>query len=606
LLRSLSLLLLLPTGCTPSVYRDWADRDVRELLRERTERVQGYDPQVLARTTVQATPSRTAYEKLPVTARARDEVPRPLEPVSDDLPLAPLGPVIREKGPGSVVLQMFSTQSAREYIDERLRYGPAVTVRPRHKLDLFGVLSYGTRHSRRYLERMEDLYLAALDVTLERHLFEPRFFAGGSLRYNGAQADGNYASALTAVANAGVRQKLPYGGEVVASALVNFVNALNGNVANGESATLALSATIPLLRGAGWVNLESLISSERNLVYETRRFEEFRRQFAVDLATEYFRLVSRQQRIINRYLNYMRFVELTERTAALFAAGRITALEVQRSLQSQLQAEDALNSALEGYASDIDNFKIALGMPMEEELVIVPSDVVVSAPSLSERDAIALAQKYRLDLQTARDRVDDARRAVENAKNGLLPELDLELDGSVGNADGTPAVEITGDSARYSARLNLDLPVDRVSERNAFRRALINLERRARAMEEQSDVVSAEVRRAQRGVRASELSLRIQMRNIEVALQRLDFANESLLAGRSNDSRNVVEAQNALLNAQDAYDSARADQQIRLLQFLNDTGLLRVDPDAGSLGSAMALPREDELFRQVPPGRISR
>jgi hypothetical protein len=79
-----------------------------------------------------------------------------------------------------------------------------------------------------------------------------------------------------------------------------------------------------------------------------------------------------------------------------------------------------------------------------------------------------------------------------------------------------------------------------------------------------------------------------------------------LLAGRSNDSRNVVEAQNALLNAQDAYDSARADQQIRLLQFLNDTGLLRVDPDAGSLGSAMALPREDELFRQVPPGRISR
>ena len=32
-----------------------------------------------------------------------------------------------------------------------------------------------------------------------------------------------------------------------------------------------------------------------------------------------------------------------------------------------------------------------------------------------------LAQRFRLDVQTARDQIDDARRAVENAKNGLLP-----------------------------------------------------------------------------------------------------------------------------------------------------------------------------------------
>lgn len=571
------------------MYRDWADRDVQQLLRERSREVQGYTPEIRAETTVDATPSKRAYDRLPLTARAGSEVPRPLEPTSEDLPLAPLGPVLREKGPDSVVLEMFSTLSAREYIDERLRYGPAVSVRPRHRLDLFGVLRYGVEHSRTYRDRMEDLYLAALDVTLQRHLFEPRFFAGGSLRYTGAQAEGNYASALSALANAGVRQRLPFGGEIVASGLVEFVNALNGNVENGESATLALSASIPLLRGAGWINLEPLIASERELVYATRSFEEFRRQFAVDLAAEYFRLVSRQQRIVNRYLNYITFVQLTERTAALFAAGRITALEVQRSLQSQLQAEDSLNAALEGYANDIDNFKVRLGMPMEEELVIVPSDVEVSAPQLSEHDAIALASRYRLDLQTARDRVDDARRDVEHARNGLLPDLDLEFDGSVGNADGTPAVEIVGDSARYGARLNLDLPVDRLAERNAYRRALITLQRRVRAMDEQADVVAAEVRRAQRGVRSSELTLKIQVRNIEVALQRLDFANDSLQAGRSTDSRNVVEAQNALLNAQDAYDAARADQQIRLLQFLNDTGLLRVDPDAGTLGTAMRL-----------------
>ena len=39
-----------------------------------------------------------------------------------------------------------------------------------------------------------------------------------------------------------------------------------------ESASLALSASVPLLRGAGMVNLEPLIASERGLVYTVRGF----------------------------------------------------------------------------------------------------------------------------------------------------------------------------------------------------------------------------------------------------------------------------------------------------------------------------------------------
>ena len=63
---------------------------------------------------------------------------------------------------------------------------------------------------------MEDLYLAALNVTLQRHLFEPRPFARTGLHYTGGQEDVDYAAALTAANSVGVRQKLPYGGEVVA------------------------------------------------------------------------------------------------------------------------------------------------------------------------------------------------------------------------------------------------------------------------------------------------------------------------------------------------------------------------------------------------------
>jgi hypothetical protein len=70
---------------------------------------------------------------------------------------------------------------------------------------------------------MEDLYLTALDVTLQRSLFEPRPFARTGLHYTGGGRDVDYNAALTATNAVGVRQQLPYGGEVVAQATVDFV-----------------------------------------------------------------------------------------------------------------------------------------------------------------------------------------------------------------------------------------------------------------------------------------------------------------------------------------------------------------------------------------------
>ena len=105
---------------------------------------------------------------------------------------------------------------------------------------------------------MDLLYITALDVTLQRHLFSPRPFASTGLEYTGGQKTSDYKSALTVTNTAGVRQQLPWGGEVVARALVDFVNAINGNVNDGESAGLVLSGSMPLLRGFGMINLEPL------------------------------------------------------------------------------------------------------------------------------------------------------------------------------------------------------------------------------------------------------------------------------------------------------------------------------------------------------------
>ena len=189
---------------------------------------------------------------------------------------------------------------------------------------------------------MENLFLATLDVTLARHLFEPRPFGSTSTGFSGNQGgtSGAYQSALSVVNRLGVKQQLPYGGEIAAQQLVSMVNALNDTTLDGDSARTSLTASIPLLRGAGLVNLEPLIDSERSLVYSVRSFEQYRRQFAVEIATRFFALVTQQQGINNRRVSYENNKVLSDRAMELYAASRpgSSYLDVQRAQQSLLNA----------------------------------------------------------------------------------------------------------------------------------------------------------------------------------------------------------------------------------------------------------------------------
>lgn len=596
------------TGCSGDAYRRRADAQVYRMLAERKKAVLDYQPN----TEVAATPDRPvprrAYERIPATPVAPD-VPPPLEArVPVGVPYGPLGPPAKwlgmpvpedspQNGGGiGIDVNLDRTQTNPFF------YGPPSPRQPTHRLDLFKSIQYGVEHSRQYHGEVEDLYLTALTVTLERHLLSPRPFASVSAGYAGGQQSTAYRQALTVTTNAGMRQRLPYGGEIVAEALVGFVNAISDNAENGEEASVALSGSLPLLRGAGMVNLEGLIASERDLVYQVRDFENFRRTFAVNVARQYFNLLARQQGVRNRQLNFDNLLVLTERTRALFGAGRISFLEVQRAEQELLQAEDRVLAAREQYQNALDSFKILLGMPVADELAVVPVALDLNMPDLTADNAVRAALDYRLDLQTARDRIDDARRGIANARNGLLPGLDLTASGRTANSQDEPARKLDSRTMTYSAGVTLDIPINQLPERNAYRRALISFERAARAYQGLQDQVTADIMQDIRSIRLAEQSLRIQEESIQLAERRLDLASELLRVGqagggggirRGGDARDVVEAQQALLEAQDQYEQARAELQVQVLQFLQDTGTLRLDPDAGLIGRAMV--------REKPP-----
>ncbi len=581
----LFILCTILSGCSAEHYRRSADLDVQSLLRDREKQTLDYTPQVDVPAPIVTTVPRRAYDKIPTSPIPPKTIP-PIEIEQVNIPRSPLGPEERLKD--ELVIEGSGWgQELQDRYHPREPIGPTPPDQGIRQFDLFACLQYAVQHSRSYQDQMDLLYISALDVTLQRHLFTPRPFASTGLVYTGGQKGVDYKSALTVTNTTGIRQKLPYGGEVVASALVDFVNAINGNVNEGESAGLVLSGTLPLLRGFGMVNLEPFIESERKLIYEVRNFEDFRRSFVVDISRLYFNLLAQQQGIRNRRINLAQSTDLRIRSQELYNANRLISLEVQRARQQELQAQSQVIDAEESYQSLLDDFKVALGMPVDEGLDVVPVEMEVSIPRILAEDAIALAHKYRLTLVTAADEVNDAMRAVKNSRNALLPNLDFNAQVNLGNEKDTPAVDLQSRTLTYQAGLTLDLPIDRLAERNDYRKALIALQKAERNLGATKDKITADVRDALRSIRAAEISLEIQRLGIDLAQRRVEFANLRLTSGQAKDNRDVVEAQNSLLDAQDRYERARSQLQITVLQYMRDTGTLRVDPQAGTIGRVM-------------------
>ena len=127
---------------------------------------------------------------------------------------------------------------------------------------------------------------------------------------------------------------------------------------------------------------------------------------------------------------------------------------------------------------------------------------------------------------------------------------------------------------RYSAGLNLSLPLDRRIERLGVRQAQINLERALRDLDEFRDTIAVVIRGSVRDIDRARYALQIQERNIEIGEERV--ASIQAAPDRAT-ARDASDAANELLVAQDARDEAKRDLEVAILRYLLETGQLRVD-----------------------------
>ncbi|UCD00132.1 MAG: TolC family protein [Phycisphaerales bacterium] len=448
-------------------------------------------------------------------------------------------------------------------------------------LSLAQAVAIATRHNREYQRQKEQLYLAALDLSLARHQFARQWFGTVDAGYARDSSDESVGSS----AEVGFDQLLADGARVSTSIAIDWARFLTGDPRTSLGSVLSASVTQPLLRGSGRkIAQENLTQAERNALYEIRSFSRYRKIFVVSIVTYYYRVLQQRDAVANAKNNYESKVELRERLQMEANEGVTPRFQVDQAEQSELLAQDSYVRAQQRYEQLLDAFKIALSLPTDATIELDQDELrALEETGIVEFDyeleaAIEAALAQRLDLANSADALEDAARKVAVAADNLGAELNLVGSAGVQSTPETDIKRLQLHRGAYALGLEADLPLDRKAERNAYREALIALEQQERKYENDVDEVKLDVRNAYRKLREEAESYRTQKKALQLAKVRVGVSPILWEAGRMN-ARDYLESQDAYLSAQNDVMAALVSHAIAKLNFFRDVGLLQVRPD---------------------------
>jgi len=456
-------------------------------------------------------------------------------------------------------------------------------------LSLREAVEMAVENSREFQRRKESLYSQGLSLTLSRHEYNPIFSGSLSGDVTSQDAEDTVSGGLSL----GVRKMLATGGDISISLVNNLFRVISGGDPNQAAASaVAAAVSQPLLQGAGRrIALEDLTQAERDMVYSLREFVRYRKSFSVSIAKSYFNLLRLQDRLTNSLNNYENLRDERIRAEFMAQAGRTPEFQVDQQRQSELSARDSWIRSQQSYSNALDEFKIGLGLPTEILFEPDPQElkdlsVEIDREGLEQERAIEAALSGRLDFVTVQDRLTDAERRIDVAVDRLKPRLDVG--GSyTRDTPGTQPLNFRDGEDVFRGQADLELPLDRKSERNSYRQSLIQLASARRNVLEQEDRIRLEVRNAFRNLDQAEESYRIQMNSLRLAERRVESTTLLQQAGRAN-TRDVLDAREALLDAQNSVTQAVVDHFNTRLDLSLAMETLLVDDQGFWVGSSLA------------------
>ncbi len=418
LVRRLPVLMLVAvaaTGCSREKYRERADKDVEAIISQKNVfpqwQVKNWHvyPDQRARF---ADPFKPDAPPFPVDDYAAQLVsPNPQKPGKggvgrfegdgylhqiaawDTRNRGEGDPDAAPKPPADPAIPVPAKADTREEAEYKAAFA---TGEKAYRVKLEQTVELALFNSREFQDRREDLFLAALPVSLERYGFSAQAFAAEQLILSAGGRDTAAPGTRWAPATSfGFSRKLASGAEL----LVRLANQVVVNVGNGKPtigvSDLTLSLSQPFLRGGGFaVTLENLTQAERTLLYALRSYARFRNLFYYAIAggggytnnpyglqglaanlgrgvganltansVGYLPTVLKAAVLANEKKN----VEAIESYLGLFQnlkeGNAVPELQVLQVEQRLVQSRAVVLRRTQEYVDSIDNFKLQLGVP---------------------------------------------------------------------------------------------------------------------------------------------------------------------------------------------------------------------------------------------------
>jgi len=312
-------------------------------------------------------------------------------------------------------------------------------------------------NSREFQDRREDLYLAALPVTLERFTFSAQAFAAETAILElGGQATANPGNRWRINTEAGISRRFSTGAELIVRLANQVVIELGGGQPQISVGTIGLALTIPFLRGGGFaVTLEPLTQAERTLLYAIRSYARFRGIFYTAIAGQgdytnnpyglqglsanlgrgiganltanqigYLPTILRSAILLNERNNVVSFESYQRLFKNLEEGGNVTKLLVGRIEQQLLQGRATVLQRQQEYIDNIDNFKLQLGVPATVPLELDETPLKPIREQLRRIEDVYL-QLTALENQANKFEVSDGVQGLRARWNNLFTDSEL-------------------------------------------------------------------------------------------------------------------------------------------------------------------------------------
>jgi outer membrane protein TolC len=544
-LLCLSFSLLALCACTPKFARAWADREIFGILNHKKQNIPG----------------------------------------ANDSSLASIEP------PLSISLAHLPKLDSK--VDSFLQHRSHVETKAR-QLTLEQALEFAAKYNRPFLSQKENVYITALDLSLIRQRYGPVVSGGGEVTYAEQQTINanldkiEQTSHFLSSPGIGIDVLLRTGMRVGMDLTSNFLEIFSSGGASLVNSNLAFSATQPLLQGAGILAaVEPLRQEERNVLYAIRDFTQDRKTLVITTLSDYYRTLQLRESAKNAYIAYEAFAKVVDRERNMIENNPKGRSGLALIEQAFINYERRWLNALRNYEVALDDFKIKMGIPVTEKIVLDRSEIDqldLTLPKGSLDEMIQTAMVTRLDLWNLRDQVADAERKIKIAKQNLLPIVNLHSSYTMGdrterNFKGdsyAKGIELTPRVRDWDVGLDIDLNLNSKPERNALREAEITLNRVKRNLDLEEERIRSQIRANYRDLELSSKLYDVASRGMSINQNRLEM-EEALAKEGLGTARDLVEAQRDYVEARDASISATINFTIAKLQLWRDIGILPVN-----------------------------